>query len=1463
MVDALRTPSEGVQVAVADALVGLVSVLKTMPAQKQMLSDLFEALMEQAVTGESYGDRRGAAYGVAALVKARGQATLKAHDVIPRIREHATTGAINARQGGLFALETLSSRLGLLLEPYIISLMPVLIKSFSHGSDHVRQAARGAAQSIFSKISAHGIKQVMTPILEGVSADTQWKSRQEAVRLLGTMAHCAPRQLAQALPQIVPKLMECCADPHPKVKEAAKGAMSDISGVVKNPEVAGMSEELLAALGDPAKKTGPALEALLSCEFMHAIDAPSLGLLVPILGKGLRDRSAEIKRRACLITGNITGMVNDAKLLIPYLPQILPGLRTNVMDPIPDVRTHAAACMGALAAGVGERELGDTVSWLLESATGDMNAADVGFMTSDAAGEGAVERSGAAQAIAELCKTLGTERTEQILAVLMPARRSKRAGAREGLLWLLSFLPLSIGDGFGDYIEETLPVVLEGLSDDVDNVREVAMRAGQIVVNSLGFSHSQLLVPSLTEGMFSEKWRIRQSSLLLLGDLLLLVGEAENAEVAIGMGDGIMVKGKMGSAKAGDDEGSESDEEVALSANASTVTKLRAHMGKHWAESSLAAIYILRTDVSLAVRQSAGNVWKQLVSNTPRLLTEIMDQLVSRLVTLLASPEPELATIGGKALGETVKRLGDRVLPAVVPHLQRGLASENEGERRSACVGLSEVLSASAARQIKMYSSTLVPALIEALCDSDNAVRTLAAASLGTMLRTVGVGAIDQVLPSLLDSLGSALEATEESTSLAVAASMAAGNKGSDENIPGGATVRRAMVGLRTAVATRTRDMVDYLLPKLESEEVLIAKGTCDALDQFKGTRPLSHLGCFALVAVAGAAQQQMGYNLHVMVPLLARSHVCAELGVEGKDRASMAAVQAAATAVCGAIQDNGVNNMIDELGRYLEHEHPSKRELGCWLTSVFVVETDADFSEYIPILLRYLLGRCCDDNDAVLKATHMALLALGKAQPHEDLMQHLDFMRSCLLSTISDARHRAGAIRHPNMVVTASGHCIAPLFCLPKSLDPLLPIYTHALLKGSAIQKENAALAMGDLIHATRDAVLKPYLIKAVGPLIRVMGERSASSVKGAILSTLETLLVRGGVALKPFVPQLQTTFLKALSDPTKQVRQLAAQCLSALMPLSPRVDAVLTEVSSICAGAESAAIRASAVAAIAAVLARPEACKKASQPVLAAVAMSLQGLVVSEEDATRVAACAASRQLAATLPADDVTSFVADMSAHNDPEDTYRQMEGQLLACGGALGAARGMFRDSLSGATSDFLVLLTKGFAHAHPAATAAAARSIGLAVTLALGPASEIPEDVIPGGTPDLAALLKVATVQLGKCVAHDTPEVKEGALYAMKQLGRVVDNDQAVALCKTAMPPVLALLRTGDPRMKDPCERAARHVLLGKGTNADVETVDTSRLAAFIKQASSENQSFIRDYSKRQLMRQLDDSDTEE
>ena len=47
----------------------------------------------------------------------------------------------------------------------------------------------------------------------------------------------------------------------------------------------------------------------------------------------------------------------------------------------------------------------------------------------------------------------------------------------------------------------------------------------------------------------------------------------------------------------------------------------------------------------------------------------------------------------------------------------------------------------------------------------------------------------------------------------------------------------------------------------------------------------------------------------------------------------------------------------------------------------------------------------------------------------------------------------------------------------------------------------------------------------------------------------------------LKPFLPQLQTTFIKALNDPNREVRMCAANALQKLIKLHTRVDPLFTE--------------------------------------------------------------------------------------------------------------------------------------------------------------------------------------------------------------------------------------------------------------------------------------------------------------
>ena len=125
-----------------------------------------------------------------------------------------------------------------------------------------------------------------------------------------------------------------------------------------------------------------------------------------------------------------------------------------------------------------------------------------------------------------------------------------------------------------------------------------------------------------------------------------------------------------------------------------------------------------------------------------------------------------------------------------------------------------------------------------------------------------------------------------------------------------------------------------------------------------------------------------------------------------------------------------------------------------------------------------------------------------------------------------------------------------------------MLPIYQRGILYGDATTRELAASGLADLIKITQTKYLAgPFLIKLTGPLLRIVGDRNPPAVKIAIVQTLGLVLTKGGPALRAFVPQFQTTFVKALSDPSRQVRIEAIKALAFLMPLSPRVDPLTKE--------------------------------------------------------------------------------------------------------------------------------------------------------------------------------------------------------------------------------------------------------------------------------------------------------------
>ncbi|RDB20660.1 eIF-2-alpha kinase activator gcn1 [Hypsizygus marmoreus] len=902
LVDALKTPSEQVQIAVSDCLSPLVRLMRP------RLPHLVDGLMDDLMNAPKYAIRRGAAYGLAGVLKGTGIAGMKEFDIINRLRagtEEKTR--YEPRQGAMFAFETLSSTLGRIFEPYITYVLPILLSLFGDATLDVREATQDAARVIMGNMSGYGVKLILPSLLEGLD-EKQWRSKKGSIELLGMMAYCSPRQLSVSLPIVIPRLTGVLTDSHAQVRTAANKSLKQFGEVISNPEIQSLVPVLLKALVDPTK-TPIALSSLLKTSFMHYIDHSSLALVVPILERGLRERGADTKKKAAQIVGNLASLT-DSKDFVPYLAELLPMVHVVLVDPVPEARATAAKALGTLVERLGEVHFPDLVPGLLRT------------LKTDTSG---VDRQGAAQGLSEVLSGLGMERLEGLLPDIIANAQSPRPTVREGFMSLLVFLPSTFGTRFQPHLPKIISPILSGLADTEEYVREAAMRAGRMVVTNYSTKAIDLLLPELERGMFDSGWRIRQSSVTLVGELLFKVS-------------GI-------SGKTSDLE----EEDVAAEATTADSSRraLLEVLGLERRNRILAALYLVRQDGVVGVRQTSIQIWKALVNNTPRTVREILPDLFNQVIFLISGDDFEQQETAARTTTELCRKFGEKILAEIMPIMKEKSTSLDARTREGVCLTLSEIMESTTESQQEDYADDIISMVRVSLVDDEANVRSAAAKAFDVLQEHLGAKAIDQTIPTLLEALRQP-------------------GKGSGT----------ALEALREVMSVRASTVFPVLIPTLTAIPMTVFNA-----------RALS-----SLVSVAGTA---LSKRLSVILNALVKTFEDAE------DAELRAALDEAIRSLFASINDaEGLNTLMMVLLGWGKHDSPKRRVSAYQFFAIFCEESELDSSLYRIDWIRQLISSFEDSQVAVHTAAWEAFDVFVKSIPKDELEPLVVPLRRSIEST-------------------------------------------------------------------------------------------------------------------------------------------------------------------------------------------------------------------------------------------------------------------------------------------------------------------------------------------------------------------------------------------------------------------------------------------------------------------------------
>jgi len=212
-------------------------------------------------------------------------------------------------------------------EPCRIKIIPNLLIKLTDPKTSTQALETG--NLIIKKMNVFAIE-IYMKILYDHFDSMKWQIKKGALILLGLFADHQKHVVQHFLPNMILKLIDMASDIKQDVKTQTRLCFEQLCSIIDNVDIIKIIPCVIDAYMEPVKYTENALDTLVATSFINEVDMQTLGLLVPILTKGMREKKVASKRRAALVIGNMCKLVNDPRTASYFYPILKPVLERGI-----------------------------------------------------------------------------------------------------------------------------------------------------------------------------------------------------------------------------------------------------------------------------------------------------------------------------------------------------------------------------------------------------------------------------------------------------------------------------------------------------------------------------------------------------------------------------------------------------------------------------------------------------------------------------------------------------------------------------------------------------------------------------------------------------------------------------------------------------------------------------------------------------------------------------------------------------------------------------------------------------------------------------------------------------------------------------------------------------------------------------------------------------------------------------